>query len=98
MSEIKTSHLLIKGKVQGVWYRGWAVENARELSLSGWVRNRHDRRVEILIKGHSQDVDEMTRRCLEGPSLARVDAIEVAKNVGYVPPIEDGVFRKEVTY
>ncbi len=67
--------LVISGRVQGVWFRNWAVEEARGLGLDGWVRNRADGTVEALLCGQADVVREMVRRCHEGPPLARVDRI-----------------------
>ena len=65
--------LHIRGRVQGVWYRGWAVAEAEDLGLSGWVRNRRDGSVEALISGPEPAVRAMVERCRRGPSAARVD-------------------------
>lgn len=48
-------HLMIHGRVQGVWYRAWAVETARQLGLAGWVRNRSNGCVEALVEGEADD-------------------------------------------
>ena len=69
--------LTIHGRVQGVWYRGWAVEAARALGLSGWVRNRRDGSVEMLVEGAPEAVEAMIARCREGPPAARVARVEV---------------------
>ncbi len=71
-----TKHLRIHGKVQGVWYRGWTVENATELGLSGWVRNRSDGTVEALVHGPVEKVGELIKRCHDGPPHAQVTKIE----------------------
>jgi acylphosphatase len=68
----------ITGRVQGVWFRAWTMDNAGELGLSGWVRNRRDGSVEALFAGEAKDVDEMLRRCHDGPPQAQVDAVEPA--------------------
>lgn len=68
---------MIKGRVQGVWYRNWTVENARELGLKGWVRNRRDGAVEALFSGSVEAVQEMERRCRRGPPDAAVTGLEV---------------------
>jgi acylphosphatase len=69
--------LLVHGRVQGVWYRGWTVDQARALGLDGWVRNRSDGTVEILVSGPEAAVEALIARCREGPSAARVDEVEV---------------------
>ena len=69
-------HLRVIGRVQGVWYRGWAVSQANELGLRGWVRNRRDSSVEALAMGDADAVKIFERRCREGPPLARVERVE----------------------
>ena len=69
--------LRISGRVQGVWYRGWAVETARDLGLDGWVRNRGDGSVEAVVAGPRETVDRMIEACRDGPSAARVNDIAV---------------------
>jgi acylphosphatase len=68
--------LRIRGRVQGVWYRGWMVDQARERGLAGWVRNRRDGSVEALIVGPEPALRDMIARCRDGPRSARVDGIE----------------------
>ena len=70
-------HLVIHGRVQGVFYRGWSVEIAHDLGLAGWVRNRRDGTVEMLVSGPEAAVEAMIERCREGPPAARVDRIDV---------------------
>ena len=68
---------MIKGRVQGVFYRNWTVENATQLGLKGWVRNRRDGSVEALFSGSPDAVQEMERRCRRGPPAAVVTGFEV---------------------
>ena len=70
--------LRIHGRVQGVGYRAWTADAARELGLAGWVRNRRDGTVEALLIGHADIIDTMVQRCQEGPPLARVERIDRA--------------------
>jgi acylphosphatase len=63
--------------VQGVGYRDWAVSTGRRLGLNGWVRNRRDGSVEALIVGEETAVGTMIDACRDGPSMARVDAVDV---------------------
>ncbi len=83
----------IGGRVQGVWYRGWTVETARSLGLSGWVRNRADGTVEALFAGPAAAVDRMLAACQDGPPAARVSGItqSAADDPG------DGVFEQRPT-
>jgi len=74
-------HLVVHGRVQGVFYRGWSVETARRLGLTGWVRNRRDGTVEMMVAGPEDAVAAMIARCREGPSAARVDRVDVAESV-----------------
>jgi len=72
-----TRRIMVSGKVQGVFYRGWAEANARQLGVTGWVRNRLGGDVEILACGSREAVDELIRRCWHGPRAAVVDGVEV---------------------
>ncbi len=74
----------ILGRVQGVWYRGWAVAGAEARGLRGWVRNRRDGSVEALLIGPMGEVEAMIEACRHGPPGARVEAIE------RVPASDDG--------
>jgi acylphosphatase len=71
--------LSIRGRVQGVGYRQWMVEEARSLGLTGWVRNRRDGSVEAVFSGDAGDVSEMLERCKDGPHSARVTAVTVTE-------------------
>ena len=71
------ARLTISGRVQGVGYRDWALDAARRLGLTGWVRNRRDGAVEALIVGEEDAVGQMIEACRRGPPLARVDSIDV---------------------
>ena len=70
-------HLIILGRVQGVFYRNWAMETASGLGLSGWVRNRMDGSVEALVEGPVQAVEQFISLAHEGPPAAHVARIDV---------------------
>jgi acylphosphatase len=59
--------LRITGRVQGVGYRAWAVEEATRAGLRGWVCNRRDGSVEMLVTGSDDALAAMTARCRDGP-------------------------------
>lgn len=86
MSETTTVRVRIRGRVQGVWYRGWTVDQARRLGLSGWVCNRLDGSVEAVFSGPEDAVRTMIERCREGPPGARVDSITEQHEVEPPPP------------
>ena len=65
----------IEGRVQGIGFRFWASDQAVELGLGGWVRNRFDGGVEAVFAGPRAAVAEMVRRCQSGPAYARVDHV-----------------------
>ncbi len=65
----------VSGRVQGVWYRAWTREEARDLGLDGWVRNRSDGSVEAVLAGSREDVDTMLGLLEQGPPLAVVEMV-----------------------
>ena len=71
-----TLHLIVHGRVHGVFYRNWTVSTARKIGLSGWVRNCPDGTVEALVQGEDAPVAEMIEAMHSGPPAARVDRIE----------------------
>jgi acylphosphatase len=77
MTEIRSVHARIEGRVQGVGYRAWVEGTAHELGLTGWARNRRDKSVEMVLQGRSDRVDEMLRRCELGPLDASVTKVEI---------------------
>ena len=74
---MRSVHLRIAGRVQGVGYRAWVIESARRLGLRGWVRNRADGSVEALVIGADDLVAAIIEACREGPFAARVTEVEV---------------------
>jgi acylphosphatase len=70
-------HLVITGRVQGVFYRGWMVGQARALGIDGWVRNCADGSVEAVVAGAPEAVEAIIARCRQGPSAARVEHIAI---------------------
>jgi acylphosphatase len=69
--------LLVSGRVQQVGYRDWVVRKAAALRVTGWVRNLPDGRVEIMAEGDDDTLRDFTEACHDGPTLARIDAIDV---------------------
>jgi len=72
-----TAHILVKGRVQGVFYRQSTREKANSLGLSGWVRNLPDGQVEIEASGPRPSLDALIAWCDDGPPHATVDSVDV---------------------
>lgn len=68
--------LIVTGRVQGVWFRGWTVDQARKLGLDGWVRNRTDGTVEILAAGSTDAIARLAALCRVGPPHAQVASVD----------------------
>jgi acylphosphatase len=71
------AHVIIEGRVQGVFFRAHTQEMADLLDLTGWVKNRRDGRVEALFEGERSKVQQMIEWCHRGPSEARVTKVLV---------------------
>lgn len=71
--------MIITGKVQGVFYRAETASKARQLGLTGWVRNLKDGRVEAIFEGEEADVQKMIDFCRRGPPNAYVVDVDVRR-------------------
>lgn len=72
-----TVHLIISGKVQGVFYRASAKEKALALHLNGWIKNTTDGNVEAMVSGEATAVDKFVEWCRKGPERAEVAHVSV---------------------
>lgn len=72
-------HLIIRGRVQGVWYRASTKTHAESLNLVGWVSNRPDGAVELVAEGPAPTLEDLERWCGKGPPLARVTGLEARR-------------------
>jgi len=70
-------HVLVRGYVQGVFFRYETSKVARSFNLNGWVRNLPDGRVEAVFEGEKENVEEIIKFCRRGPAGAHVDDVEV---------------------
>lgn len=66
----------IVGRVQGVWYRKFAQDEAQNLGLTGWVRNERDGAVALEAEGRRSDLEILLEKLHQGPPFARVDKID----------------------
>lgn len=76
---METVHLIISGKVQGVFYRASAKKKAEELNVSGWIRNTREGDVEAMISGKKDSVDRFVEWSKSGPQRAVVTGVVIHK-------------------
>jgi len=74
---VRAVRVRVRGRVQGVWFRGSTRDEARRLGLAGWVRNREDGSVEAHLQGAPATVDAMVAWCRVGPPLAAVTRLDL---------------------
>lgn len=75
--DLRRVHLWVSGRVQGVYFRGSARQEAEDHGLTGWIRNAEDGRVEVEVQGPSDDIERFIALCRSGPAFARVDQVQV---------------------
>ena len=73
---MKRIHLIIHGRVQGVFFRATAIELAQQLGVSGWVRNTEDGAVEIVAEGEEAALAALSKWSRRGPPSAHVQKVE----------------------
>jgi len=73
------AHLIIEGRVQGVFFRDSTRREAIELGLCGWVKNRFDGSVEVVAEGPREKVETLIAWCHHGPPIARVTRVHEIK-------------------
>ncbi len=73
--------VVVRGRVQGVWFRDGARRRAEALGVSGWVRNNPDGTVEAEVEGAADDVAVLVSWLGLGPPQANVDTVDVAELV-----------------
>lgn len=78
MEKLKVrAHVLVSGRVQGVFFRVETLHEARKRNVVGWVRNSHDNRVEAIFEGQKEAVEKMIEFCRKGPAGAKVTDVAV---------------------
>ncbi len=76
MEEQARAHLIVSGRVQGVWFRAETQRAATIFGVSGWVRNRRDGTVEAIVEGDKKDVMSLINWCNTGPPLSKVEKVD----------------------
>jgi acylphosphatase len=69
-------HIVVHGKVQGVGFRDFVDQHARQRNLSGWVRNRRDGTVEAVFAGPQKTVEGMIGICRVGPPAGKAERVD----------------------
>jgi len=87
------AHVIIHGRVQGVFFRMETQKAARQYGAVGWVRNLPDGTVEAVMEGPEDAVESLLAWCRQGPRMARVDKVDVTRE-DYTGDLESF----EVTY
>lgn len=77
MSDLSSVQATVYGRVQGVYFRAFVSRRARELGLTGYVRNTPDRAVEVYAEGERKQLEKLIDYLKVGPSSARVDKVVV---------------------
>ena len=68
----KRAHIFVSGRVQGVFFRDHTQRWASSLGLTGWVRNLYDGRVEAVVEGEGEKIEELVAKLRQGPPMADV--------------------------
>lgn len=75
----KKVHVLISGRVQGVWFRANTKDQADLHGIKGWVKNTVDGKVEAVFQGPIEKVDDLIKWCHQGSPSSHVDHVDVSK-------------------
>lgn len=71
------AHIFVSGRVQGIFFRSNTAEKAKELGITGWVRNLDNNRVEAVFEGEEDKIKEIIEWVKKGPTFARVNGVEI---------------------
>ena len=70
-------HIIISGKVQGVGFRYWLYQAAKQRNIDGWVRNKISGEVEALLIGNDAEINNLIKLCKKGPTSSKVVKVKV---------------------
>ncbi|MDY0388100.1 MAG: acylphosphatase [Methanolobus sp.] len=76
--ELSSATIIVKGKVQGVYFRKFTLENAKKLELAGFAQNLPDGRVKVFAEGKKSSILQLVDYLNIGPALARVDDLDIS--------------------
>lgn len=75
--KMAAAHILVSGRVQGVFYRASTRDTALRHHLTGWVRNLTDGRVEAMLEGEKESIEKVIYWCQKGPPASAPSALEI---------------------
>ena len=75
-SESKRAHIIVQGRVQGVFYRAYTEKKAKSLNLIGFVKNLYNGNVEIVVEGSESTIHELINWCYQGSPMSNVSNVE----------------------
>ena len=78
MEEKARAHLIVSGRVQGVCFRAETQKAATIFGVYGWVRNKRDGTIEVVVEGVKDDVMSLINWCKTGPPISRVEKVDIA--------------------
>lgn len=79
--EMLRKHIIVEGRVQGVGFRYFTVENAHRYEITGWVRNTYNDQVEILAEGTQDQMEQFISRIRRGPGGAFVKELKIENEI-----------------
>ena len=86
-------HLIIEGRVQGVWFRESTRRQVLKIGgLTGWVKNQPDNTVKLIVEGNREKVQQLLDWCQSGPPMARVQSIDILEE-NYLGEFSDFMVR-----
>jgi acylphosphatase len=74
---LTAKHILVKGKVQGVFFRKYVKQKANDLNITGWVKNTEQGNVEIFAQANNDAIEKLIAWCRHGPPKAIVEGVEI---------------------
>ena len=74
-------HIIVRGKVQGVFFRKNTIQVAEKLNITGWVKNTDDGDVEIFAQADDKAIEQLIAWCRQGPPKAEVDKLEIKDSI-----------------
>ena len=74
---MKRVNITVTGDVQGVFFRSFIRQNALDMGVNGYVRNKGADKVEAVFEGKDKDVDDLVKLCKKGPSGAKIKSVQV---------------------